>query len=65
MTITWEDFLASIPVKRAILKKHGLDTPSRRKVSYNTSERFMRKAFGGERVPQWVLDNEAEMENVK
>ena len=65
MTITWEDFLASIPVKRAILKKHGLDKPSRRKVSYNTSERFMRKAFGGERVPQWVLDNEADMEKVK
>ena len=65
MTITWEEFLASIPIKRAILKKHGLDKPSRRKVSYNTSERFMRKAFGGERVPKWVLDKEAEMENVK
>lgn len=52
MTITWEEFLASIPIKRAILKTHGLDKPSRRKVSYNTSERFMRKAFGGDRVPQ-------------
>lgn len=30
-----------------------------------TVEPLMRKAFGGERVPQWVLDNEAEMENVK
>lgn len=39
MTITREEFLASIPIKRAILKKHGLDKPFRRKVSYNTSER--------------------------
>ena len=65
MTITWEEFLASIPIKRAILKKHGLDRPSRRKVSYNTSERFMRKAFGGERVPQWALHKEVKMESVK
>ena len=52
--VTWEEVLASIPVKRALMKKYGLDAPSRRTVSYNTSERHMREAFGGGRIPKWA-----------
>ena len=58
MYMTWDELLASIPEKRAILKKYGLDAPSRRKVSFNTSERFMREAFGGGRIPQWAKRQE-------
>lgn len=54
MRITWNELLISIPKKRAVLKKYGLDAPSRRQVSFNTSERFMRQAFGGGRIPKWA-----------
>ncbi|MCR5751710.1 MAG: hypothetical protein K6G91_07100 [Kiritimatiellae bacterium] len=52
--LSWEDWLASREARRAVLKKCGLDAPSRRKSSYNTSERFMRASFGGRRVPVWA-----------
>lgn len=56
MSIKWEDWLSSLERKRAILKKYGVDAPSRRKTSFNTSERFMRMAFGGARVPAFAQE---------
>ena len=42
-----------------LMKKYGLDAPSRRTVSYNTSERHMREAFGGGRIPKWAERQES------
>lgn len=47
----WEEWLLSRADKRETLRQAGLDAPSRRKTSYSSSERRMRQAFGGERVP--------------
>lgn len=52
--MTWEEWLASREQKRENLRRLGLDVPSRRTVSFNSSERFMRHAFGGRRVPAWA-----------
>lgn len=49
--MTWREWQESRETKRAALRKHGVDAPSRRSVSFNSSERFMRQAFGGERIP--------------
>lgn len=38
----------------SLFQAHGVAVPSRRAVSYNTSERHMRKAFGGARAPQFA-----------
>lgn len=54
----WEEWRLSRAAKRDALRRAGLDAPSRRKTSFNASERRMRQAFGGLRVPAW-----AEMEN--
>ena len=50
----WEEWLLSREAKRETLRRAGLDAPSRRKMSYSASERRMRQAFGGERVPLFV-----------
>ena len=60
MTISWEEWLASRAKKRENLKRRGLDAPSRRKTSYDTSERFMRASFGGGRIPEWAGGKEVE-----
>ena len=52
--MTWEEWKASREAKRAVLRRLGLDAPSRRAVSFNTSERAMLKAFGGRRIPAWA-----------
>ena len=49
--MTWEEWQRSREEKRAVMRKYGCDAPSRRKTSYNTSERFMLREFDGERVP--------------
>ena len=52
--MTWSEWQSSREAKRAALRKHGCEAPSRRSVSFNTSEAFMREAFGGGRVPAWA-----------
>ena len=47
--LTWEEWKASRAAKREALRRLGLDAPSRR--SESTSDRRLRKAFGGERAP--------------
>lgn len=49
--MTWSEWQAWRDSRRAALRKHGCEAPSRRQTSFNTSERFMRAAFGGERIP--------------
>ena len=49
--MTWEEWLKSREVKRKTLRKYGCGAPSRRSTSLNTSERFMKKYFGGSRIP--------------
>lgn len=56
--MTWAEWQASREAKRAVLRKYGVDAPSRRTVSYNTSERFMRQEFGGGRIPAWAKEAE-------
>ena len=60
ITIGWDEWLASRAKNRENLKRRGLDAPSRRKTSYNTSERFMRASFGGGRIPEWADGKEVE-----
>ena len=56
--MTWEEWRSSREARRAALKKHGCDAPSRRTVSFNTSERFMRDTFGGERAPDFLINRQ-------
>lgn len=56
--MTWQEWLDSREAKREVLRKYGVDAPSRRTTSFNTSERFMVKAFGGKRIPDWALEDE-------
>ena len=49
--MTWEEWRKSRPAKRETLRKYGCEAPSRRSASLNTSERFMKKHFGGGRIP--------------
>ena len=58
MSMTWEEWKSSRAVKRATMRKYGLDAPSRRSVSFNTAERIMLKAFGGHRIPDWAEKHE-------
>ena len=51
MTRTWEEMLERRERMKALLKEHGLDAPSRKRISYSWAERHMRKACGGERIP--------------
>ena len=43
---------------KRLLAEHGLGAPSRKRVSFNWSERHMRKAFGGARIPAWAAQKE-------
>lgn len=56
MTIGWKEWQASRAQKRAILEKYGLAAPSRKRTSFNTAERFMRKAFDGKRIPDFAME---------
>ena len=49
ISITWEEWKAGREAKREALRKLGLDSPSRR--SFSSSDKHLRKAFGGKRVP--------------
>ena len=49
ISVTWEAWQAGREAKREALRKLGLDSPSRR--SSSSSDKPLRKAFGGKRVP--------------
>jgi len=51
IVVGWEEWKASRAAKRALLKQHGLDAPSRRKTAYSSSDRRTLAAFGPARVP--------------
>lgn len=57
--MTWEEWKSSREAKREVLRKYGVDAPSRKRVSYNWSERHMRKAFNGSRIPEFAVQKEA------
>jgi len=52
--MTWEEWKASRAAKRDALRAAGVDAPSRRTTSYSTSDRRLRKAFGGARAPREI-----------
>ena len=52
--MTWEEWKAAREGKRAVLRKYGVDAPSRRSTSFDSSERFMRREFGGARIPAFA-----------
>jgi len=49
ISVTWEEWKAGREAKRETLRKLGLDSPSRR--SSSSSDKRLRKAFGGKRAP--------------
>lgn len=49
ISVTWEEWKSGRGAKRETLRKRGLDSPSRR--SSSSSDKRLRKAFGGQRVP--------------
>ncbi len=49
ISVTWEDWKSGREAKRENLRKRGLDSPSRRNSS--SSDKRLRKAFGGKRAP--------------
>lgn len=49
--ISWEEWKSSRAAKRESLRAAGLDAPSIRQTSYSTSDRRLRSAFSGRRVP--------------
>lgn len=49
ISATWEEWKAGRAAKRETLRKRGLDSPSRR--SCSSSDKRLRKAFGGDRAP--------------
>ena len=50
--LTWEEWKAARAAKRETLRRLGLDAPSRR--SESTSDRRLRRAFDGERAPNFA-----------
>lgn len=54
IAVSWEEWLASRAKKRELLKRAGLDAPSRRETSYSTSDVRLRRAFGGARAPSFA-----------
>ena len=50
-SITWEEWKAGREAKREALRRRGLAAPSRRSAS--SSDQRLRKAFRGERIPDW------------
>jgi hypothetical protein len=51
ISITWEEWKAGREARRETLRRLGLDSPSRR--SSSSSDKHLRKAFGGRRVPDF------------
>ncbi len=51
ISYTWEEWKAGREARREALRKLGLDGPSRR--SARSSDKHLRKAFGGKRVPDF------------
>ena len=49
IAVTWEEWKAGREAKRETLRRLGLDSPSLR--SFSSSDKHLRKAFGGKRVP--------------
>lgn len=58
IVIEWEDWRASRAMKREVLRRAGLDAPSRRKNAVGTADLRLRRAFGGARVPGWAVPKE-------
>lgn len=54
IVMSWEEWKASRAKKRELLKRLGLDAPSRRETSYSTSDKRLRRAFGGARAPSFA-----------
>ena len=54
IVVSWEVWQASRAKKRELLKRAGLDAPSRRETSYSTSDTRLRRAFGGARAPSFA-----------
>ena len=58
ISVTWEEWKAGREAKREALRKHGLDSPSCR--SSSSSDKHLRKAFGGKRVPELSVSRNKE-----
>ena len=54
ISMTWAEWQESRAVKRANLARLGLDKPSRRETDHGTAGRRLRKAFAGQRAPQFA-----------
>ena len=54
ISMSWSEWQESRAAKRANLARLGLDKPSRRETDYGSAGRRLRKAFAGQRVPQFV-----------
>lgn len=52
--ISWKEWQSSRAAKREALRSAGVEASSRRKTSYSTSDRLLRKAFGGARTPSFT-----------
>lgn len=61
ISVTWEEWKAGREAKRETLRKLGLDSPSRR--SSSSSDKRLRKAFGGKRVPDLSVAQKNKGEN--
>lgn len=61
--MTWVEWQKWRESRRATLHKYGCEAPSRRQTSFNTSERFMRAAFGGGRIPLVQEDRRQALED--
>ncbi len=46
IVLPWEEWQASRAKKRELLKRLGLDAPSRRETSYSTSDKRLCRAVG-------------------
>lgn len=53
ISMTWEEWKAGREAKRETLRRLGLDSPSVRSAS--SSDKRLRKAFGGKRVPDFSV----------
>lgn len=51
LVIGWEEWRASRAAKRELLRRAGLDAPSRRKTAVGTGDLRLRRMFNGARVP--------------
>ena len=58
MTVKWEDWQATRARKRELLRRYGVDAPSRRSTAFGSSELRLRAAFGGARVPAFTTGKE-------